>query len=253
MSGFFSKDEILGRTFAHGGLYWVLWTVGIVTAAMTAYYTWRMVALTFFGEERFDKDKVHVHESPAVMTLPLWILAILSVFGGVLGLPIVITELFHGQHLLEHWLEPVTKSGTAILAAHGEHELSHGMEWMLLGAGALIALVFAHRGFHIHKKGVAFDQGFEKRSPRTAAFLTDAWTIDTKYTRWIAQPIKLIAFIIAVVVDQFAIDGIVNGVAALARDAGQRWRRQADGNIATYGLWMGAFTALIAFLFLWNT
>jgi NADH:ubiquinone oxidoreductase subunit 5 (subunit L)/multisubunit Na+/H+ antiporter MnhA subunit len=156
--------------------------------------------------------------------------------------------------LLEQWLEPVTRSGTDILVnTQGKHELTHGVEWMLLACGALVALVFAHRGFHIHKKGVAFDQGFEKRWPRTAAGLADAWTIDTKYTRWIAQPIKLIAFIIAVVVDQFAIDGIVNGTAALARDIGQRWRRQADGNIATYGLWMGAFTAVIAFLFMWKS
>ncbi|MDZ4772781.1 MAG: NADH-quinone oxidoreductase subunit L [Planctomycetota bacterium] len=247
MSGFFSKDEILAHTFAHGGLYTALWIVGIVTAAMTAYYTWRMVALTFFGEERFDKNKVHPHESPAVMTLPLMVLAVLSVVGGLLGLPIV----FHAPHLLAEWLEPVTRSGTKILFdAQGKHELSHALEWALLGAGALVALVFAHRGFHIHKQGVAFDQGFEKRWPRTAAFLGDAWTIDTKYTRWITQPIKLIAFVIAVVVDQFAIDGLVNGVGALAKSSGQAWRRQADGSIATYGLWMGAFTALIAFLFL---
>ncbi|MBL8860263.1 MAG: NADH-quinone oxidoreductase subunit L [Planctomycetes bacterium] len=249
MSGFFSKDEILAHTFAHGGLYSALWIVGIITAAMTAYYTWRMVALTFFGEERFDKNKVHVHESPAVMTLPLWILAVLSVLGGVLGLPIV----FHAPHLLADWLQPVTKSGTAILAAHGTHEMSHALEWTLLGVGALVALVFAHRGFHIHKRGVAFDQGFEKNRKWTAAFLTDAWTIDTKYTRLIVGPIKLFAFIIAVVVDQFAIDGLVNGVAALARDLGGRWRRLNDGHIATYGLWMGAFTAVIALLFLWKS
>lgn len=248
MSGFFSKDEILGHTFAHGGLYTVLWGVGLVTAAMTAFYTWRMVALTFFGEERFDKNKVHVHESPAVMTLPLWILAVLSLAGGVLGLPPVI----YSVHYLEHWLEPVTKSGTAILAAHGTHELSHEMEWILLGLGAAVALVFAHLGFRNYRSGVALDTAIDKGTPRMAGFLGDAWTIDTKYTRWIAQPVKLIAFVIAVVVDQFAIDGIVNGIGALARDTGARWRRQADGNIATYGLWMGAFTALIAFLFLWK-
>lgn len=249
MSGFFSKDEILAHTFAHGGLYIVLWGVGILTAAMTAFYTWRTVALTFYGEERFDKDQVHPHESPAVMTLPLVVLAVLSVFGGLLGLPIV----FHAPHVLADWLEPVTKSGTAILAAHGIHELSHALEWGLLGLGALVALVFAHLGFRNYRPGVGLDKAIEKGTPRTAAFLGDAWTIDTQYTRWITQPIKLIAFVIAVVFDQFAIDGLVNGVAALARGAGQRWRRMADGHIATYGLWMGAFTALIAFLLLWKS
>jgi NADH-quinone oxidoreductase subunit L len=249
MSGFFSKDEILGHAFAHGGLYFALWGVGILTAAMTAFYTWRMVALTFFGQERFDAHEVHPHESPAVMTLPLMILAVLSVFGGVLGLPPV-TGM---THFLEHWLEPVTRTGTAIVEHHGAHELDHVTEWILLGLGAAIALVFAHLGFKNYKAGKQLDESITAGTPRTAAFLGDAWTIDTKYTRWIVQPVKLIAFVIAVVVDQFAIDGLVNGVAALARDVGQRWRRMSDGQIATYGLWMGAFTALIAFLLLWKS
>ncbi|MBI5363627.1 MAG: NADH-quinone oxidoreductase subunit L, partial [Planctomycetes bacterium] len=79
LSGYFSKDEILGHTFAHGGPYYVLWAIGIATAAMTAFYTWRMVALTFFGKERFDPHHVHPHESPPVMTVPLMVLAVLSV------------------------------------------------------------------------------------------------------------------------------------------------------------------------------
>jgi NADH-quinone oxidoreductase subunit L len=249
LSGFFSKDEILAHTFAHGGLYYVLWGVGVLTAAMTAFYTWRMVALTFFGSERFDAHKVHPHESPAVMTLPLMILALGAVAGGLLGLP----PVFHVAHVLQEWLEPVTASGTAILARHGTHPLDHSTEWVLLGLGALVALVFAHLGFRNYKSGIELDQSITKGTPRTAAFLGDAWTLDTKYTRWITQPTKLIAFVIAVVVDQFAIDGLVNGAAATARGIGARWRRMSDGHIATYGLWMGAFTALIAFLLLWKS
>jgi NADH-quinone oxidoreductase subunit L len=249
MSGFFSKDEILGHTFAHGGLYTVLWGVGVLTAAMTAYYTWRMVALTFFGKERFDPNQVHVHESPASMTVPLMVLAVLSVFGGLLGLPIVISE----HHLLSEWLKPVTESGTRILEAHGAHEMSHLYEWVLLGLGAAVALIFARAGFNNYKAGIDLDTRITKGAPFTARFLGDAWTIDTKYTRFIVQPVKLLAFVIAVVIDQFAIDGLVNGVAALARDIGARWRRMADGSVATYGLWMGAVTALIAIFFLWKS
>src|SRR4030095_6490311 len=100
MSGYFSKDEILGHTFATGGLYYAFWIVGLFTAAVTAYYTWRLVALAFFGPERFDHHHVHPHESPAVMTVPLMILAVLSIVGGVLGLPHVIAEPFGALHLL---------------------------------------------------------------------------------------------------------------------------------------------------------
>ena len=220
-----------------------------MTAALTAFYTWRMVALTFFGTERFDAAKVKPHESPAVMTLPLVVLALLSVLGGVLGLP----PVFHLPHLLSEWLRPVTASGTAILAgAHGEHHLSHATEWVLLGLGSLVAVVFAVRGFRAYVAGPQPDLDREARRPRTAAFLADAWTIDSKYTSFVVGPVKLLAFVVAVVVDAFAIDGLVNGVAALARGIGGKVRRMADGSIATYGLWMGAVTALMAFLFLWN-
>ncbi len=254
LSGFFSKDEILAHTFGNGQagspLYFALWGVGILTAAMTAFYTWRMVALTFYGKERFDPAKVHVHESPPVMTVPLMVLAVLAVGGGVLGLPVV----FALPHLLGEWLEPVTASGTAILqSAHGAHEISHMTEWLLLGLGALIALVFAHRGFHRYRDGIASDVRAVETRPRTTAFLMDAWTVDTKYTSFIVGPIKLLAFVIAVVVDAFAIDGLVNGVAAATRGTGSRVRRMADGSIATYGLWMGAVTAVMAFLFLWKS
>jgi NADH-quinone oxidoreductase subunit L len=107
LSGYFSKDEILATTFASGGVFLVLWGVGLVTAALTAYYTWRMVALTFFGPERFDHHHVHPHESPAVMTVPLMVLAVLSVVGGLIGLPIVLQELFHVPNFMHQWLEPV--------------------------------------------------------------------------------------------------------------------------------------------------
>jgi NADH-quinone oxidoreductase subunit L len=253
LSGFFSKDEILAHAFLNGmsgsALHYALWGVGIVTAALTAFYTWRMVALTFFGAPRYDAAHLHPHESPAVMTLPLVALAVLSVAGGLLGLPPVLSA----YHALATWLRPVTEPGTRLLAeAHGEHELSHGAEWALLGLGGLIAVVFALRGFRAYAAGIEPDTRRTQERPRLAAFLADAWTVDTKYMAWVVGPVKLLAFVIAVVVDAFAIDGLVNGAAALARGAGGRARHMADGRIATYGLWMGAVTALMAFLFLWH-
>ena len=180
LSGFFSKDEILANAFATGGLWTVLWIVGLVAAAMTAFYTWRMVALTFFGEERFDAHKVHPHESPSTMTMPLVVLAVLSVFGGLLGLP----HVFHVPHVLHGWLEPVTAAGDAILAAgHGGHEahLSVPLEWALLALGSIVALFFAHHGFHGFKRGPAGDDWLRGKRPELAGFLERAWTIDATY------------------------------------------------------------------------
>jgi NADH-quinone oxidoreductase subunit L len=202
----------------------------------------------FFGPERYDHQRVHPHESPFVMTGPLVVLAFLSVVGGVIGLPAVL----HVPHLLDRWLEPVVAPGREILALRGEHALSHTLEWILLLGGAAIALFFAHQGFHAYRHGVARDEEFARRFPARARFLGRAWTVDELYTGYIVQPIKLIAFVIAVVLDQFAIDGIVNGTASLARGGGERLRRMTDGRIKTYALWIGAGAIVIAALWMWR-
>ncbi|MCK6447348.1 MAG: NADH-quinone oxidoreductase subunit L [Planctomycetes bacterium] len=246
LSGFFSKDEILAHTFAHGGFHQVLWGIGIVTAAITAYYTWRMVALTFFGKERFDHHHVHPHESPAVMWVPLAVLAVLSVFGGVLGLP----PVFHVAHQLETWLEPVTAPGKALLAMHGTHTLSHAAEWALLGLGSVIALVFATLGFRAYVGGTARDENVERTKPALADFLVGAWKIDAKYYAVIVYPAKLVAFVTAVFVDQFAIDGLVNGAGGLATATGNRLKILVDGSLKSYALWIGAGAVLLAFLWM---
>ena len=255
LSGFFSKDEILAMAVANGfhGQPWYLlpWIVGIVAAAMTAFYSWRMVALTFFGEERFDAEKVHPHESPASMTVPLMVLAGLALTGGFLNLPPVLPF----AQALHHWLEPVTAAGDALVAGRlGEHglHLPAWLEWMLLALGAGVALLFAHKGFHAYTRGTGADAEFERARPGVARFLTNAWGVDRGYTDHVVQPTKLFAFMTSVVVDQFAIDGAVNGLATLARKLGGALRRTADGHLSTYALWIGAGAVLMSFLWMWS-
>jgi NADH-quinone oxidoreductase subunit L len=246
-SGFFSKDEILAHAFAAGGFRLILWAVGVATAALTAFYTWRMVALTFSGRPRFDEHHVHPHESPPSMTAPLVVLAALALLGGLLGLP----PVFHARHLLGDWLAPATAAGTELLARHGgEEHLSHGAEWALLLLGAAVALVAAHLGFRAYRHGPAPDDALARRSPGLAAFLGSAWGIDAAYKRLVVRPVQLFAFLVAVFVDQLVIDGAVNGSAALARGAAQRVRRMSDGSAKTYALWMGAGTVFLALLWI---
>ncbi len=249
MSGFFSKDEILAHTYAHGGIYVGLWIVGLCAAVMTAFYTWRMVALTFFGEERFDRDHVHPHESPPTMTIPLMVLAVLAVGGGVLGLPVV----FNVMHVLDRWLEPVTAASAKFVADYG-HEAHPTLltEWVLLGVGATLALVFAHRGYHAYKRGPAPDDALQEANPALVGFLFGSWHIDRFYYRNVVEPVKLLAFFIATLIDQFVIDGVVNGAAALARDLARRSRKLADGSVKHYALWMGAGAAVLALIWIWS-
>jgi NADH-quinone oxidoreductase subunit L len=254
MSGYFSKDEILAHTFVAGGYYQFLWVIGIGAAAMTAFYTWRMVSLTFFGAERFDHDHVHPHESPLSMTGPLMVLALLSVGGGLLGLAPVIGHLIHLPHLMTEWLAPVTEPGMRVLElAHGPHgQVGHTLEWVLLGVGAAIALVFAHRGFRAYLGGTERDERLAEARPALFGFLSEAWRIDSGYQSGVVLPTRLVAFVTAVVVDQFAIDGLVNGCATLARSVGQRTRRMVDGDLRSYALWICAGAVLISFLWMWS-
>jgi len=250
LSGFFSKDEILARAFAAGGPWWLLWLVGVFTAGLTAFYTWRMVALTFFGPERFDHHRVHPHESPPSMTVPLAVLAVLSVLGGLLGLPAVL----RAPHALEHWLEPVVAGGNELLAArHGGHvpHLSAGVEWLLLALGAAIALYFSDRGFHLHRHGLSADEAFARERPVLSETLRGAWGIDRAYATGVVLPVKALALFVAAVIDQLGIDGLVDATARGARGLGERVRSTANGSIAGYGLWMGSSTAVIALLWMW--
>jgi NADH-quinone oxidoreductase subunit L len=179
------------------------------------------------------------------MTVPLAVLAVLAVLGGVLGLPAVL----HVPHLMHGWLEPVVAPGARLLEAHGHAaHPSHALEWVLLAFGAGVALFFAHKGFHAFKDGPERDERLARARPELFGFLGRAWGVDAAYSTNVVQPTKLLAFVTAVVVDQFAIDGMVNGTATLARGAGERLRRLADGRIVTYALWIGGGAVVLVLL-----
>jgi len=145
-AGFFSKDEILGKTFEHSP---ALWGIGILTAGMTAFYMFRLVNMTFFGASQVPHDvEHHIHESPRTMTVPLMILAALSVVGGWIGWP----ASLGGSNRFEHFLDPViARHG----AEHVEAAAAHGgaIEYALMLASVLIALagIWLARLFYIQR------------------------------------------------------------------------------------------------------
>jgi NADH-quinone oxidoreductase subunit L len=267
MSGYFSKDEILFMSFSQGGGYMALWIVGLISAAMTAFYTWRMVALTFFGEERFDVDHVHPHESPKTMTTPLVVLAVLAVLGGLLNLPLVLGDLGLKSitGALHHWLEPVTNgslavaskvaeltgSHVALAALDAELHANHTAEWLLLGLGALVAAFFSHRGFHRYKNGPEPDMVAERRAPGLTSFLGNAWRLDGLFEVLILIPVRLLSEFISAIVDKLFIDGAVNGAASLAKLVGDDTRKMTTGSVKSYAVWMGFGAAALSLLLIW--
>jgi len=113
LSGFFSKDEILWKTFSGG--HTLLWLAGLAGAAMTALYMFRLYTLTFSGAKRWEAGK-HPHEAPRTMTAPLVVLAVLSAIGGFVWLP----ENILWGNAMERWLEPVFERARAVMPLPGD-------------------------------------------------------------------------------------------------------------------------------------
>lgn len=236
-AGFFSKDEILLRAFVspHGSK--VLWVLAMLTAVMTAFYMTRLFYLTFLGKPRFqehghhhadhghghDHDSSHgsggVHESPAVMLIPLFVLALLSAGGGLLGIP--------GHSWLEHWLEP-------IIGGH-EEPVSHTLEFGLMGVsvlGAVIGIWLAFRFYSDLKKVQALKERFSKLH-RT---LFQKWYVDEIYEGLFVRPVHSASKALWHGVDVGIIDRVVVGFGKASEWAGQTLRIVQTGSLQVYAV-----------------
>ena len=210
LAGFFSKDEILWKAYSseHGHI--SFWIVGIVIAGLTAFYMFRLLFLTFFGQPRMDHHtEEHVHESPRSMTIPLIILAFFSVVAGFIGIPEGLAETI-GIHSFPfdfyHWLEPITGE------AHGGLPASHSLE---LGFGALalmVALIGALFAFQVYLKKPGTAEKVAIAVPRLYTILYNKYYVDEIYDAAIIQPTKHLCSFLSIF-DLKVIDGIVNGTA----------------------------------------
>ena len=239
-SGFFSKDEILAAAYTRSPL---LWGAGVAGAIMTAFYMFRLYAMTFLGKFRgTELQQHHLHESPKAITIPLIILAILSVVGGLVGIP----EVFmHGGHKLEAFLAPVFAQSNAITT---KHAMSHAIEYMLMGisvAAALAALVFAWTKFSKYQKTESTESGFGK-------ILANKWYVDELYDTIIVKPVQLIATYFNNVFEKKGIDGFVNGVGKAVNYGSRQIRLLQSGQVGLYVLMMvlGILIFFIVQLFL---
>jgi len=253
LSGFFSKDEILGATFSRAqgsalaeasllgipGSAWLylIYVFGLVAAFLTAVYMTRMMLYTFHGPNRTgEAERSHLYEAPWVMTGPLVVLGVLSAFGGWLNLPKLIPIGPVG--LLDRWLEPVVGASTARVALVGGHEAaeSTSTEAALIGLAVLVGIagiVYAWRRLKpevlVPKSAARPEEGFER-------VIANKYYVDEAYDRVIVQPTYQISrnflwrFIDAGVIDSF----FVNGSAAVARAFGWVGSRIQSGALGTY-------------------
>ena len=224
-SGFFSKDEILAGAFAWSPL---LWGVGVFTALLTAIYMFRLYASTFKGNFRGTKEQeYHLHESPSAMTIPLIILAILSVIGGFIGIP---EFVLHGAHSLNNFLAPVFAESKNILPAH---KVSHTTEWILMTVATIVALggIFFGWTRYAKKPDLQESKGFGK-------VLENKWYVDDLYNSVIVKPYKSFAGFLYKTFDTKILDGMVNGVGRLVKYGGRQMRWIQSGQVGSYVLMM---------------
>jgi NADH-quinone oxidoreductase subunit L len=232
-SGFFSKDEILAAAYAKNPIYWFL---GLVGAAMTAFYMFRLYATTFLGQFRGTEAQAsHLHESPVSMTIPLIILAVLSAVGGAMGVP----EILGGHHWLGHHLSSIIGAGEAL-------HLSHTTEWILMGSSvtiALLALLIAIGKYSKQADG----------EPQTALgkFLYNKWLVDEFYEKAIVQPLNRFAGFLKDVVEKNVIDGVVNGTGKLVQYGARQTRLMQSGQVGYYILFM-VLSIILLFLIWFN-
>jgi NADH-quinone oxidoreductase subunit L len=228
-SGFFSKDEILAFAYTKSP---ILWGLGVLGAVMTAFYMFRLYFLTFQGTFRGTHDQEHhLHESPILMTLPLIILALLSVFGGYLNLG----EVFGNSALLANYLKPVFVIPNNYKPE--VHHLSHTMEYTLMGVSVgavLLSIVFAYVRFGGGKNVPAGDDkivGLEK-------LVYNKYYIDEIYDAVIVKPLYVLSSFGSAIFDNVIIDGIVNFFGKAIMFSSDYLRRLQSGNISFYILLM---------------
>jgi NADH-quinone oxidoreductase subunit L len=181
LSGFFSKDEILAAAFSHSPIFWIL---GLLASLMTVGYMFRLLFLAFWGDYRNHHVAANdVHESPKSMTIPLVVLAVLSVVGGCLNLP----HSLGGGSWLHHWLAPIINYNLA-----SSHELSHEVEWILMALttlGVLVVIYFTHQ-YYVVKKTLPTEET-EMKGIETV--LSKKYYIDEIYNRIWVQPMGAIS------------------------------------------------------------
>jgi len=283
-AGFFSKDEILWKTWSASIPFSkLLWVVGALTALLTAIYMTRMMVMTFWGEERFrdthavkqvEPDAHHgpvvPHESPLVMTIPLIVLAVLSTIGGFIGVPYALSSIFADKdvNVIEHTLRPVvaryppetehavaespaaelppTTEHASEAAAHAEHSAEEiSAERMLAGVSLLIAGLGIGAGWYLFKRRPLLQM------PR---LLENKYYVDEIYDATLIRPIEAGSREgLWKIFDMGVIDGILHSIGDLFTEAGRLARYMQAGFVRGYTaiILFGALILIGLFAFTW--
>ncbi|MBC7804527.1 MAG: NADH-quinone oxidoreductase subunit L [Akkermansiaceae bacterium] len=236
-AGFFSKDEILANAFGHMGSP-LLWATGVIVSGMTAFYMFRMMMKTFAGTLRYSEAVAsHIHESPGNMTLPLMVLAVLSVVGGFFGgfAPLGIASPF------ENFL------GASVAREGAEaHHLPLTVEWILIAVSVAVAIggsLWAYNSYKKTKSGQLL-VGEERENNTALHILENKWGVDGYYDKWFVEPGRRFANFLWRGVDVRTLDSGTSGVGAGIRGLAEGLKGWQSGYVRNY-----AFSMFLSIVF----
>lgn len=224
-AGFFSKDEILAHTFAANKVFWLF---GLIGSLITAFYMFRLLFLTFYGEFRGTHEQEHhLHESPKSMTVPLIVLAVLSAVGGFMGLP----EIFGGSHALKQFLEPVFAASELNMLPH---HISHSTEYILIGLTMLCLAVVIWVAYNQYVKKKDIPQEDAQITAPAHKVVYNKFYVDELYYNLITRPLNWISAKTELYFDRGIVDGIVNSTGKSVLGGSKLIRYVQQGNIGFY-------------------
>jgi len=237
-AGFFSKDAILfaAYNYEHNGK--VLYGVGLFAAVMTSFYMFRLIWLTFFTQPRYDEHRVHVHESPKNMTVPLMILAVLSLVGGWFAFP----ALWGGPNYFADFLAPIFGASEG-----AGSEAAHSLELALSGVAVLAATIGLITAWRMYAKDVK-----RGKSEGLHKLLYNKYYVDELYHAVVIGPLVWLARnVFWKVVDVGIIDGTVNGIATGTTAVGDTTRHTQSGNTRSYAVWVLVGAIVVFSIIFW--
>lgn len=233
LAGFFSKDEILWLSFHSPFGHEAFWVMGALGATLTAFYMTRLMALTFWGKSRVPKE-VHPHESPALMTVPLIVLGVLSVVGGWIGIPHVIGDAlpFHPPNVLENWFQGWINPIPGL--AHADAAL----EWTLMGVSLTLAVISAAVAYNFYVKAPGRADKVAQASGPVYKVIANKYFVDEAYFAGIIQPLVNASKGLWYYLDVNFIDKATYVVSDLVRGSGAFVRGLQNGNIQVYAMYV---------------
>jgi NADH-quinone oxidoreductase subunit L len=243
-AGFFSKDEILWQSFSSPLGNKVLWIFGVATAGMTSFYMTRLMCLTFWGKSRVPGD-VHPHEAPAVMWVPLAVLAVFSTIGGWIGIPKVM--LGGEENWLERWFHGVIVEVPESLG-HAVH--SHTLEWAAMGISLSLAVIMACLAYTFYVSNPSLPGRLAQKFHGTYRLIYNKYFVDEFYFSRIINPLIDASKGLWAYVDVNFIDRTTYVLGDVVRGVGSTAKSFQNGNLQQYAMYIAVGLAVTMFMIL---